>query len=272
MRNWIDRKIRAMMWRRLVGAWLGALVWGWIVLGNGAGIRASFVETAERYTGGIFFLIGVAALISLLAIIGLLATVLAVWNVPEEDAQRRVAAWGDPDAIAESIRTDIADGDFIQVGRHKLTNRHVVCDGLFFFDVYQLRDLLWVYLKTTTSKTSGMPSFRQHDVCLLLSEQAGVSPEKTGPAFVSVEISGRNRSCERGLLWLTKMAPWAMSGYSEDVERGWATRAREMQAEVQSRRAEVEREWETRSGAVQAEAQRPGASIRSDASNQPAAS
>ena len=112
---------------------------------------------------------------------------------------QRVASWGDPARITASIEQES------HTPRHtsrpwRITDNYLIQSAFFAFDLHRLSDLQWAYKRVTSSNTA-----KGYAAVLTLSDG-------------KVEIGGPEKDVDTVLNFAAGRVPWAVFGYSKEIE------------------------------------------------------
>ena len=158
-------------------------------------------NTAFRVPG----YIGIAA--ALLLVVLLVKFGLPAWrylqDVSSHPVVRRVASWGDPTGIALEVRREAGSPRYTG-GGWLVTDRYLIRRAPFAFDVLRLSDLLWAYKSVTKHSVNFIPTGKTY---------AGVLACYGGTA----EVTGPEKKVDSLLSFASERAPWAIFGYSDDL-------------------------------------------------------
>ena len=132
----------------------------------------------------------------------------------------RVASWGDPARIAADIEQES------RTPRHtrrpwRVTDTYLIQSAFFAFDLHRLSDLQWAYKRVTSSNTA-----KGYAAVLMLSDG-------------KVEIGGPEKEVDAVLNSAAERVPWAVFGYSKEIEGQFNQNRPGFAATVEQRR----RDW-----------------------------
>jgi hypothetical protein len=134
---------------------------------------------------------------------------------------RRMASWGD----AAKLATQAEQESRSPLGKSRgwlVTGNYLIQSTFFTFDLHRLADLQWAYKRVTSSnmvKTYG---------AVLMMNSGG-----------SVEIHGAEKSVDAVLDSAAQRVPWAVFGYSPEIEQHFTKDRQGFAATIEQRR----RDW-----------------------------
>lgn len=134
------------------------------------------------------------------------------------------ASWGDPPAVSSQIEVELKDPPARTAGIDA-TESYFIDRRWMRFKVHRWEDLAWAYVRTTRRSVNLIP---------VGSEHAAVLKFRTG----SGEFNASERVVKRVLLHAQTRAPWAIHGYSREVETRFRKDRASFFAEVARRRAD----------------------------------
>jgi len=226
MNTWILQKVRARCIRRVV-AWVLAL--GCVVL---------FAIAQHRYISNFlmdesFRFPGYCAIVATL-LFGFFLVRLGVpaWRQLQDPSShpvvRRVASWGDPIGIARDAEREW------RTTRHKsggwlMTEKYFIQSTFFTFDLLQISDLLWAYKRVTKHSVNLIPTGKTYDAVFVCYGGTAV-------------IEGYEKDVNAMLAFAAERTPWAILGFSKELEQFFNKSNRDFCAAVKQRR----RDWEQR--------------------------
>ncbi|HYX67792.1 MAG TPA: DUF6709 family protein [Terriglobales bacterium] len=130
--------------------------------------------------------------------------------------------------LAANIDQEMNSGQALKFGLSAmLTPSWLLSPGTFSLKLLRLQDLVWFYKKVTTHRVNFVPVGKTYSVMLW-------DRYKT----VSLVEMGRKEELGNSLLQeLVRRAPWALAGYSADLQKLWQKDFRGVVAAVDERRA-----------------------------------
>ena len=149
-------------------------------------------------------------------------------DVSSHPVVRRVAAWGDPVGIAVETRREAASPRY-KGGGWRVTDKYLIRSAPFAFDLLRLSDLLWAYKRVTKHSVNFIPTGKTY---------SGVLVCYGGAA----EVTGREQNVDALLTFAGERAPWAIFGYSDDLNKLFKQRTGDFCAAVEQRKREPARQ------------------------------
>ena len=138
----------------------------------------------------------------------------------------RVANWGSPVDTAAAIEREWRAPGVRRMGDWTLTERYLVRSSTFHFNVLRYQDLLWAYKKITKHSVNFIPT------------------GKTYKAIVhcyggSADLPGSQKKVDEMLQDTARRAPWAVVGFSAELQTLFTKQNREFCAAVEERRQKL---------------------------------
>jgi hypothetical protein len=169
---------------------------------------------------------------AVIAVIGFLAVWLGIAPLKQYFAPsthpvaQRLASWGDPARIAAGIEQESRAPR--QTRRPwRVTDNYLIQSAFFAFDLHRLADLQWAYKRVTSSNTA-----KGYAAVLMLSDG-------------KVEIGGPEKDVDAVLNSAAERVPWAVFGYSKEIEERFNKNRPGFAATIEQRR----RDWAQQAGA-----------------------
>lgn len=176
------------------------------------------------FSGGGMIALGVAALVILGALWygGLALT--RVLDPHKHPVLKKLGASGNLDVLATNLQTEINSAAKLKFGDHTFTPRFVVRQAMLQFDVHELDKLIWAYKQVTQNKIYGI---------IPTSKTFGASIN-----FVkdSIAVTGKEPAIDSLLDGLSRTAPWAAYGFSDDLKKTFEKQRPELAAWAEERR------------------------------------
>jgi hypothetical protein len=138
----------------------------------------------------------------------------------------RVASWGDPIGLAVAIEREYRGRPFLRSGAWTLTDRYLIRASFFAFDVLRFSDLLWAYKRVTKKSVNFVPTGTDYNGILVC--YGG-----------SATVGGSEEQVNKTLQHAAQRAPWAVLGYSKDLENLFNKQTSEFCAAVEARKQEL---------------------------------
>lgn len=147
-------------------------------------------------------------------------------NIDTHPVLRRVRKWGDPTGISMEV-----EREFNSMVRYKstglfLTDRYAIRKSFFSFNVLRFEDLLWAYKKITKRSVNFIPTGKSYEAILHF---YGGNQTFSGSENLVGEVLG----------FAASKAPWAVVGYSKEVENLFQKQTSVFCAAVEERRKGV---------------------------------
>lgn len=145
---------------------------------------------------------------------------------------QRVAKWGDVHLISAEVERDLQDATRFHAHGDMLTDNYAVVDTFFIFNVLRMRDLLWAYKKITRRRIYFfIPAGKEYEA--ILKFYGGQV------AFRKFGYGHREERVEEVLKWVAERAPWAVLGYSDQLNTLFTKQPAEFAQAVEARREEL---------------------------------
>lgn len=143
-------------------------------------------------------------------------------NPSSHPVVRRIALWGDPLRIATDVEREAS------TPRHKsggwlMTEKYLIQSTFFTFDLLQISDLLWAYKRVTKHSVNFIPTGRKYDAVL----------ECHGGTAV---VKGSEKAVDSILSFAVEHAPWAVCGFSKELDQLFNENNRAFCSSVEQRR------------------------------------
>jgi hypothetical protein len=167
-----------------------------------------------------------------LAVFGLLllASGRPAWRYMRDPASHpliaRVQKWGDPIGVAVAAERQVRSPRVKAGGGWALTDQFLVRSTFFTFDLLRLSDLLWAYKKVTKHSVNFIPTGKTYEAILACYGGAATLP-------------GNEKTVDRALTFAAERAPWAILGFSKELESAFTTDTAAFCAVVERRKADL---------------------------------
>lgn len=176
-----------------------------------------------------------AGSIAALAALGLLLyTLLGMNDGKNHPIMRSLAPYGDPEQVAEDIAQELELEHLILSKHTHLTRRWLIHRTSTSLAATRIIDIAWMYTGVTQHRTNGIPT------------------GKTFKAFIydrhgkKIEINGKKEAHVIEIIEaVAKRAPWAIMGYTKDIERVWNKDRAQILAAVDERKQELKAQRES---------------------------
>ncbi len=189
-----------------------------------------YVQNGSFRIVGVWMIAGTLAFALLLAWKGVPA-----WRYARDPSDHpllaRTQAWGNPLSVAAEAEREFAAPRFKGGGGWRVGDKYLVQSSLFTFDLLRLEDLLWAYKKITKHSVNFIPTGKTYEA--ILACYGGIAV-----------IKGTEQSVEGLLAFAKERAPWAVIGYSAEIQQFFNTKRQEFAGTVEQRR----REWQEKGG------------------------
>ena len=134
--------------------------------------------------------------------------------------------FGEPSAVASEIEAEM-QAEHTQVGKVHVTRNWMVVLDKGLFQAIRLTDMVWLYKQVTQHKTNGVSTGRTFVANLFDSHG-----EK-------VQITAKEEEIDQVVGRVYAAAPWAIAGYSAELEKAWNKDRASMLAAVAQRRQQA---------------------------------
>jgi hypothetical protein len=138
----------------------------------------------------------------------------------------RVQKWGDPVGVAVAAERQARSPRMKGGGGWVLTDQFLLRSTFFTFDVLRLSDLLWAYKKITKHSVNFIPTGRTYEAVLACYGGTATIP-------------GNEKTVDGALTFASQRTPWAILGFSKELESAFKTNTRAVCAAVERRKAEL---------------------------------
>ena len=187
------------------------------------GLLMPFLFDATSYTASGWGWIAALVVLVVLALLGLLNVFKRSRGQFEHPIYKNLARYGDPQAVSAHLDEELS-------GQHEVLQKHYHFTPNWFaflnggsFDAVPYQDLLWYYMHTLTQKRYGITVGHTHS--LMMGDRQGkkhslmVSTKSEEPVLELMEALNRH-------------APWAIRGYSPELEQAYNKDRQALIAEV----------------------------------------
>jgi hypothetical protein len=173
---------------------------------------------------------GYVALGTLLLLALLLGKVtLPAWKHLREPSSHpvveRAGNWGDPILLAHA-QSEAGSPRHIGGNGWSATERFLIRSTFFTFDLLRLSDLLWAFKKVTKHSVNFIPTGKTYEAVLVC--YGG-----------SAMIKGNESATDKMLTYAAERAPWAIFGFSKELQAHFRRDQRSFCAAVEQRRREA---------------------------------
>ncbi|HEV8096178.1 MAG TPA: DUF6709 family protein [Burkholderiales bacterium] len=140
---------------------------------------------------------------------------------------QKVASWGDPARVAAQIEQQSRAPRYKSVP-WQITDQYLIQSAFFAFDLHRLTDLQWAYKRVTSSGTA-----KGYNAVLVMNGG-------------SADVRGSEKDIDAVLDLAAERAPWAVFGYSKEIEEQFNKNRQGFAATIEQRR----RDWAQQAGAA----------------------
>jgi hypothetical protein len=148
------------------------------------------------------------------------------WRNPEaHQLAKRIATWGNPLVVSAEAEREYQQPYLKAGGGWRLGNKYMVQSGFFGIDVVRVQDVLWAYKKITKHSVNFIPTGKSYEAVVNSYGRTATIP-------------GKEKGVDQVLLFLQSKAPWAVHGFSDELQALWTKKQAEFVAAVEDRRRE----------------------------------
>ncbi len=138
---------------------------------------------------------------------------------------KRSGSWGNPMLIASAIEQQSSTPRF-KAGGWTVTKEFLIKSTFFTFDILRVCDLLWAYKKVTQHRINFIPAGKSYAAILIC--YGGTA-----------EIAGSEIAADHVLSLAAASAPWAVFGFSQEIQDFFNKSASDFRAAIESRKQEM---------------------------------
>ncbi len=184
-----------------------------------------YLDTQGFRTSG-YWGIAIAALVLILVVAFARPALMRLRDIETHPAVKRARLWGDP--ISVSVE---AEREFNGQVRYKgasvvLTDNFAILKSFFSFNLYRFHDLLWAYKKVTQRRVNFIPTGKTYSA--ILHFYGG-----------NLTFIANEKRVEEVLQFAGSRAPWAIVGYSADLNKLFTKQVSAFCAAVEARRRDL---------------------------------
>ncbi len=154
---------------------------------------------------------------------------LPAWNCLRNPAAHplvaRVAAWGDPIGVAVEAERESQSPRYKGAG-WVVTDRFLIQSSFFTFNVLRLSDLLWAYKTVTQHRVNFVPTHKTYNAVLFCYGGAAT-------------IQSKDETTDQILAFARERAPWALFGFSKELQTLFKNKPPEFYAVVEQRKRDL---------------------------------
>jgi hypothetical protein len=140
---------------------------------------------------------------------------------------QRVKEWGDPISLAIQIEGEYRQGVQYRSQGRRITENYVIHDSFFTFNVLRFQDLVWAYKQVTQHSWNFIPTGKSYNAVMVF--YGG-----------SATVSGSSTRVDELLQRTALKAPWAIFGFSKELERLFKDKTEDFCTAVEIRRRELQ--------------------------------
>ena len=181
------------------------------------------LDTTENYRVTGYVVIIITLLFAFLIVVFVRRALGYMRNISMHPVVKRVESWSDAADVVALSEREMSTPRFKGNGV-LFTDSFVIVQGFFTFNIFAWNHLLWAYRKQTTT--------RYYFVIPVARSQEAIMNFYGG----SVNWRAGKKSVEEVLIFAIKQAPWAVLGYSPELEKLWSKTNSDFVAAVESRR------------------------------------
>jgi hypothetical protein len=152
-------------------------------------------------------------------IIGLPLLVLALWNclkvmrriseIQLSPVWKHLAVYGNAEQLSQQIKAELQPAMIRKYGKLQIAQQWMVRRKTFSTWVSPIGDLVWVYKKVTKHSVNFIPTGKTYSVVLV------------GRHRQRIEEQMKEKAVNEILADLTARVPWALFGFTQDLEKAW---------------------------------------------------
>jgi hypothetical protein len=185
-----------------------------------------YLDAASSFRTGGYWAIAIG-----LAFLALLAwRARPAWRALEDPGAHplaaRVARWGSPVDTAAAIEREWRSPGNKKMGYWTITAGYLIRSSPFRFDVLRFVDLLWAYKKVTKKSVNFIPTGKSYEA--IVHCYGGMA-----------ELPGSQKQVDEMLQEAVRRAPWAVVGFSAEIQQLFTKQNRDFCAAVEERRQKL---------------------------------
>ena len=146
----------------------------------------------------------------------------------DHPAVKRARAWGALAVTSADVERDLQMGVKAKSRGWTLTQNYAVKRKLFSFDLFRLENLVWAHKKEVKRRVYTIPVGTGYAAALNFSDG-------------NAQIDGNQKKVDEVLTLASERAPWAATGYSDELQRAYKSSKAGFVAEVMKRKREMGR-------------------------------
>ncbi|HEX2623177.1 MAG TPA: DUF6709 family protein [Phototrophicaceae bacterium] len=193
------------------------------------------LDTDDYRRGGFLGFVGLGVLLIFSGF--MLITVFRRIGSPESHPiMKGLSRFGHLDSVIPQLESELNTEHPI-VGKFHFTRNWVVQKTVANLQAVPYQDVVWVYQKTTRQRVNGVPAGRRFS--LMLNDRYGKL----------IEYQTKEKIVQEIMQNIAQRAPWAVVGYSDEIEKIWRTDRAKFVASVDQRKSSSRASTGTPTGA-----------------------
>jgi hypothetical protein len=185
-----------------------------------------YLDAASTFRAGGYW--GIIVLAVLLALLAWKAR--PAWRGLQEPGSHplavRAGKWGSAVDTSAAIEHEWRAPGNKRMGPWTVTPRYLIQSALFHFNVLRFEDLLWAYKKVTKRSVNFIPVGKYYHA--IVQAYGGTA-----------ELPGSQKKVDELLQDVATRAPWAVVGFSAEIQQLWTKQNRDFCAAVEERRQKL---------------------------------
>ena len=162
----------------------------------------------KDYTDGEYLGIIISLLLLSLGFLNIKKGFNRIADITTSKPYKQLASLGDPELSIERIEDEVKNGFFLINNNSKLTKSWIIYSGFLSLDFTKLDRTAWVYKKVTKHYRNFIPVGKSYEIII-----------NTLNGTTSLPI--KNQRGDELISELSRLAPWIVLGYSDDLNRIW---------------------------------------------------
>jgi len=184
-----------------------------------------YLDTQGFRTSG-YWGIAVAVLVIVLLVALARPALLRLRDIETHPAVKRARLWGDPIGISVEAEREFNGQVRYKAAGVVLTDNFAFQKGFFAFNLYRFHDLLWAYKKVTQRRVNFIPTGKSYSA--LLHFYGG-----------NINFMAKEKQVEEVLQFAGARAPWAVIGYSAELNKLFTKQVANFCAAIEARRRDL---------------------------------
>lgn len=177
-----------------------------------------------------FGTIGLVVMLPLLglALFNVVRGVQRMTDPQKHPAVRALAAQGSYHEVASRIEDEFRNQvGVVKIGNVTITPSWIISRAGTALTILHRDDIAWVYLKVVQRRVNGIPVGKNYAAIIMARPNA------------SLTINANEAKASEILIEISRRAPWALTGYSAELEQDWKKNRAQVLAAVDQRRAQI---------------------------------